>query len=224
MAGALPPARIPPEALRDAARQPAARRGADRFHGAARRGPAGVRFTPIDPLSLFDKEPPLEVTLVNAKSETKPTKAELLAQANLDGGGNTTERRRAKTPLPLPPKETPQKDLSVDAAAPQAPQEAHDRIADAASSGRGRRRDAAAARRASATECATANEMMQKTLEAMRLEAQLAKDMDAYQKLPKRRFIGANAEEYRFARYVEDWRAQGRARSATSTIPRRRVR
>jgi len=48
--------------------------------------------------------------------------------------------------------------------------------------------------------------MMQNTLEAMRLEAQLAKEMDAYQKLPKRKVIGANAEEYRFARYVEDWR------------------
>ena len=48
--------------------------------------------------------------------------------------------------------------------------------------------------------------MAQRTLEVMRLEAQIAKDMDAYQKRPKRRFIGARAEEYRFARYVEDWR------------------
>ena len=40
----------------------------------------------------------------------------------------------------------------------------------------------------------------------MRLEAQIAKDMEAYQKRPKRRFVGARAEEYRFARYVEDWR------------------
>ena len=30
--------------------------------------------------------------------------------------------------------------------------------------------------------------------------------MDAYQKLPRRKFIGAQAKEYRFARYVEDWR------------------
>jgi protein TonB len=52
----------------------------------------------------------------------------------------------------------------------------------------------------------TANEQMQRTLESMRLEAQIAKDLDAYQKRPKRRFIGARAEEYRFARYVEDWR------------------
>jgi protein TonB len=32
--------------------------------------------------------------------------------------------------------------------------------------------------------------------------------MDAYQKRPKRRFVGARAEEYRFARYVEDWRSK----------------
>jgi protein TonB len=56
------------------------------------------------------------------------------------------------------------------------------------------------------TELPSANELMQRTLEAIRLEAQIAKDMEAYQKRPKRRFIGARAEEYRFARYVEDWR------------------
>ena len=47
---------------------------------------------------------------------------------------------------------------------------------------------------------------MQRTLEAMKLEAQIAKDMETYQKRPKRKFVGARAEEYRFARYVEDWR------------------
>jgi protein TonB len=52
----------------------------------------------------------------------------------------------------------------------------------------------------------SSTELMQRTLEAMKLEAQIAKDMDAYQKRPKRRFVGARAEEYRFARYVEDWR------------------
>jgi protein TonB len=57
-----------------------------------------------------------------------------------------------------------------------------------------------------ATDSPTANEIMQRTLEAVRLEAPIAKDMDAYQKRPKRRFIGARAQEYRFARYVEDWR------------------
>src|SRR5207245_11248079 len=52
----------------------------------------------------------------------------------------------------------------------------------------------------------SASEIMQRTLEAVRLEAQISKEMDAYAKRPKRRFVGARAEEYRFARYVEDWR------------------
>ena len=42
----------------------------------------------------------LDIILVNAKSAKKPTDAQALAQANLDGGGNTDENRRVKTPLP----------------------------------------------------------------------------------------------------------------------------
>ena len=56
------------------------------------------------------------------------------------------------------------------------------------------------------TESPTANEMMQRTMDAMRLEAQIAKDLEAYSKRPKRHFVGSRAEEYRYARYVEDWR------------------
>jgi protein TonB len=52
----------------------------------------------------------------------------------------------------------------------------------------------------------SATELTQRTLEAMRLEAQVAREFDAYQKRPKRKFVGARAQEYRFARYVEDWR------------------
>src|ERR1043165_9064417 len=44
---------------------------------------------------------PLEVVLVNAKTRERPAKAEVLAQANLDRGGNVDEPRRAKTPLPV---------------------------------------------------------------------------------------------------------------------------
>ena len=42
----------------------------------------------------------MDVVLVNAKSATRPKKADALAQANLDGGGNTDKKLRAATPLP----------------------------------------------------------------------------------------------------------------------------
>jgi protein TonB len=166
-----------------------------------------VHFSPLD-LAKFDRDgPPLEIALVNAKSMSKPTKAELLAQAHLDGGGNTDANRRAKSPLPVLPKESASNQLAtatqkvdtleqrasemmaqLKAAAPVAvPQSKPNEMPER-------------------NDLPTATEQMQRTLESMRLEAQIAKDMDAYQKRPKRRFIGARAEEYRFARYVEDWR------------------
>ena len=46
----------------------------------------------------------LEVVLVNNKTLTKPKESKLLAQDNLDGGGNTDDDRRAKTPFPVLPK------------------------------------------------------------------------------------------------------------------------
>lgn len=166
-----------------------------------------VHFSPLD-LAKFDRDgPPLEIALVNAKSMSKPTKAELLAQAHLDGGGNTDANRRAKSPLPVLPKENASTRL---AAATQKV----DTLEQRASEMMAQLKAAAPVavpqpqpnEAAERTDLPTATELMQRTLESMRLEAQIAKDMDAYQKRPKRRFIGARAEEYRFARYVEDWR------------------
>ena len=54
-----------------------------------------LRFSPFDLAALDPNSSPLEVALVNAKSKSKPTKAEILAQANLDGGGNSEARHRA---------------------------------------------------------------------------------------------------------------------------------
>lgn len=53
--------------------------------------PEAVRFAPADP--------GLEVILVNAKHANAPSKAEALAQANLEGGG-TADAGRSKSPLP----------------------------------------------------------------------------------------------------------------------------
>ena len=44
--------------------------------------------------------PQLEVVLVNSKSSAKPPKADALAQASLDGGGNTEAKASASTNLP----------------------------------------------------------------------------------------------------------------------------
>ncbi len=205
-AGALPPARIPPESLAQSryGRVALIALGASI---AAHAIVLAVHFSPFDFNRFRDKGPALEVALVNAKSQTRPTKADILAQANLDGGGNTDQKRRAKSPLPVLPQDKPQHNVAVAAASAPAPENTKQEMLTQRSATvsvpmpETKPVDAVAP-----TESPTANELMQKTLEAMRLEAQIAKDMDAYQKRPKRRYIGARATEYRFARYVEDWR------------------
>jgi protein TonB len=42
----------------------------------------------------------------------------------------------------------------------------------------------------------------------MRLQAQVDRQLDEYQKRPRKKFIGARAAEYRFAQYEEEWRAK----------------
>jgi periplasmic protein TonB len=165
-----------------------------------------IKFQPFDLKKMLDRGPPLEVALVNARTKAKPTKADILAQANLDGGGNTDADRRAKSPLPVLPKDSPNNEISV---ATQKVQELERAAKELLTQLKSAPTAPAQPKPTEATEPSqlpSSSELMQRTLEAMKLEAQIAKDMEAYQKRPKRRFVGARAEEYRFARYVEDWR------------------
>ncbi len=166
-----------------------------------------IHFSPVK-VPTFDRNgPPLEIALVNAKSESRPTKADILAQANLDGGGNTDANRRAKSPLPAPLKDSATQDLSLATQQVAAlEQRSRELMTQLKSTQVVALPSPAPKEGAEVPPLPNANEMMQRTLETLRLEAQIAKQMDAYQKRPKRRFVGARAEEYRFARYVEDWR------------------
>ncbi len=58
-----------------------------------------VRFVAPEAFQLKPADPGLEVILVNARHSKPPVKADALAQANLDGGGNA-DAGRSKSPLP----------------------------------------------------------------------------------------------------------------------------
>lgn len=59
----------------------------------------GIHFAAPASFRLRPSDPGLEVILVNAKHAQAPQKADAIAQANLDGGGNADDGR-AKSPLP----------------------------------------------------------------------------------------------------------------------------
>lgn len=58
-----------------------------------------VRFVAPENFNRVFRDTPLEVILVNARSNEAPVKAQAIAQANLAGGGEA-ERGRATSPLP----------------------------------------------------------------------------------------------------------------------------
>jgi periplasmic protein TonB len=149
----------------------------------------------------------LDVILVNAKSARKPDKAQAKAQANLDGGGNTDEDRRAKTPLPVAPVVREGTDL-VETRKRVAELEAQQQqMLTRLRSQKLVQADSRRIDQAPPGPPATSGlDMATAALNLARLEGQIARNIEDYNKRPRKKFIGARVEEYRFAQYVEDWR------------------
>ncbi len=167
-----------------------------------------ITFKMPDKKPLSDLNQPLEVVLVNAKSTAKPIKAEALAQENLDGGGNTDAPRRAKSPFPVRHQEKQEEKKAVATRrVEKLEREARQLMTRVAPQPQVESAPPQVAQPQSEAPVAPdAHELMQRGLEIARLEAQISKDWDSYQKRPRRRFIGARTQEFRFARYIEDWR------------------
>jgi protein TonB len=165
-----------------------------------------VRFTPPD---LFDKarERALDVILVNSKSHSKPEKAQAKAQTSLDGGGNTDEDRRAKTPLPASQRTKEGNELI----------ETQRRVAELEA------QQAKMLTQAKSTKTVTAEQsrnaptptpaptlsgadLASNAMAIARIEGQISRQLEEYNQRPRKKFLGARVEEYRFAQYVEDWR------------------
>lgn len=168
----------------------------------------GVHFTQPNP-KLFERSMlPLEVVLVNAKSESKPLKPDVLAQVNLDGGGDVEEDRQAKSPLPASPQDTP---ASAEAVTQPKLQTLLERAKQVLTQAKATYTTPAAAPeppsepRPPVPTPAPTN-LAAHSLEMARLQAKIDAEWEAYQKRPRKMFVGARAQEFSAARYVEDWR------------------
>jgi protein TonB len=163
-----------------------------------------ITFAPPD-FNPAKFAPQLDVVLVNSKSASRPVKADALAQANLDGGGNTEADRRAKTNLPKVPDLESSQQVQLAASRVKQLEDETQRLLQLARDGA----DAAANKAAPAQPQAERVEdpaMQQQRLMIAQLEAQIAKEWSDYQKLPRRKFIGARTEGVVYAEYVDKWR------------------
>jgi protein TonB len=150
--------------------------------------------------------PHLDVVLVNSKSSAKPVKADALAQANLDGGGNTEAERRAKTNLPKLNNVEPAPNVQLASKQVRRLEEEAQRLLELSQGSHSTAdltKPAPELPREARLEDPAAE---QQRLRIAQLEAQIAKEWDEYQKLPRRKFIGARTEGVVYAEYVDQWR------------------
>lgn len=152
------------------------------------------------------REKALDIILVNAKSERKPSEAQALAQANLDGGGNTDENRRAKTPLPATQQQTTGNDVQTMQRRVQELEVQQQKILAQAKSIRSVAAGRTASEQPAPTPSVSGVDLAESARAMARLEGEINKSTDDYNKRPRKKFIGTRAEEYRFAQYIENWR------------------
>ncbi|HET6265758.1 MAG TPA: TonB family protein, partial [Usitatibacter sp.] len=163
----------------------------------------GFKFIPIPKFDAPHNV--MDVVLVNARTAARPEKADALAQANLDGGGNTDQKLRARSPFPMVEEKDPSRELkAAETRMKQLEAEAKELMTRMKSQAQVTQVEVAPQGQPKAD--AQARDLVDKSLEIARLEAQIRRDYQAYQERPKRKFVGARAAEYRFAQYVDNWR------------------
>lgn len=148
----------------------------------------------------------LEVVLVNARSARKPDKAQARAQAHLDGGGNTEADRRAKTPLPPARREQPGDSLAEARRRVQELEAEQQRLLTQMRSQQtvaadGRERDTSAE-----PVSVRGADLAQSALAIARMEAQIERQIEEYQKRPRKKEFSPRTAAAVEAMYVENWR------------------
>ena len=164
-----------------------------------------VRFIDPDFMRVRSTDPPLEIVLVNARSVARPAKSEALAQANLDGGGPHDAGRRSS---PLPNTQQVQDGDALDSARRMVEQleEEQKKLLAAL-------RDSLQMRpvpnREAAADVAQPGSQDDQTRDQLaRAQAEIAKQVSDYQKRPRKHHFMPSTSEYRYARYVEEWRTR----------------
>lgn len=165
------------------------------------RAPDGARLKPPSQT--------LDVVLINSKTRTAPDKPQVLAQANLDAGGNVEADRTPKTTMPVLKEERQGNDL----------RQARKRVQELEQKSRQLMSRLEAQPAAVVTEPAkpepapvreppqpSGMDLANTALALARMEAQVARQNEEYAKRPRKQFVGARAAETRFAMYVEAWR------------------
>jgi len=156
----------------------------------------------------------LEITLVQTRSDKAPTNPQFLAQSNQDGGGTSESRDIARSPLPV--QEMSDQNSRMPLAKPE-PQQRVQSMNDLIALITGEE-----ARRAVATreprpekkeeritpERMGLPERSAREAERARLNAEINRNFQEFQAMPRHKYLNARTQEYKYAAYMDAWRAK----------------
>jgi len=169
----------------------------------------GVTFAP-EPERIIDVST-LDVILVQTKSDLPTEKADFLAQANQQGGGDSDEKSRPSDLFSsnVPKPEDGIAPVEVRAGAPM-PQIRQDSAPDVITVVSSEQKVPARTeiREQAKLDLLQAPELMERSAEMARLQAEISKTQQAYAKRPKLKFISANTQEFAYASYMQSWVAR----------------
>lgn len=167
-----------------------------------------IQFRLPDSKPVRDKG--LEVVLVNTRHAKAPDKPDVLAQTNVDGGGNTEQNVRPSTPLP--PQPTRRDGDALIEAKRRTPEPVRDQKQVIT-------REKAPAKVAAAPKKVeqplpkpepppqlSGLDLLDSAAAIAHLEGKIDRDLQELAKRPRRKFLSPSAKEYGFALYEDSWK------------------
>ena len=188
-----------------------------------------------EPKKLFAKKT-MEIILVNSKTLQAPINSNVLAQANLNGGGSTDENLRVQTPFPvLENSNNDSANISVNFDKPkqqqyqeqaqEQQQQLQEKIQNLelqqqqlfselkrkSKNEKQKYKEATKNKnnknnKDNKNQNLSADDLILSAKEFIRLEGEIAQRIQKYNQRPRRKFIGATAKEVNYAAYLEAWR------------------
>lgn len=162
-----------------------------------------VHFIQPSPASLTPLDSRMEVILVNAKTDKKPVNPDVVAQHNMEAGGDRDEGR-ATSPVKASNKIEDGNDLvrkKRKVADLEETQRQLMAMAGSPTTFLDRQKN-----KKKSSDSGTDNEDIQFVIQ--RMQAEIAKNLSDYNKRPRRLTYGVNAVGASYARYVTDWAAR----------------
>ena len=167
----------------------------------------GVTFAMEDPRASL---PALDVILVESHNDATPAKADFLANASQQGGGDSEQSKRPRAPVssavPKPTLGVAPTTLRASAPRPQ-PKSPPPVVTTRGDSPLQVQRTPAKPEVPKLPEM-TGRELIERSMEMARLAAEIDRQSEAYAKRPKRKFISANTQEFSYASYMRAWVAR----------------